>query len=112
MKSKHDHGDFLANLNAGYSPNRWAAPYPMSPWALSGARPRGKVVITADIAQIGESHQVENHHKLDFLHAHNAARKPWKTQPLKPPCTGYRRGPEALCPRKPHGQLFRVNKAR
>jgi len=44
-----------------------AAPYPMSPLALSSTARKAKSLSRWVSAQIGESHQVEITHKLDFL---------------------------------------------
>jgi len=60
-------GDFIANLNAGVFANQMGRALSDVAAGVVEHGKKGKVVITLDIAQIGESHQVEITHKLDFL---------------------------------------------
>ncbi|MBL4835766.1 MAG: hypothetical protein JKY26_17585 [Pseudomonas sp.] len=62
-----DPGELLANLNAGVFANQMGRALSDVAAAVVDHGKKGKLVITLDISQIGETHQVEILHKLDFL---------------------------------------------
>lgn len=61
-----DPGEFLANLNAGVFANQLGRALSDVAAGVVEHHKKGKVIITLDLAQIGETHQVEIAHKLDF----------------------------------------------
>lgn len=61
-----DPGEFLANLNAGVFANQMGRALSDVAAGVVEHGKKGKVIVTFEIAQIGETHQVEVAHKLDF----------------------------------------------
>lgn len=61
-----DPGEFFANLNAGVFNNQLATALSAVACAVVDNGKKGKVVITLEMSQIGESHQVKINHKLDY----------------------------------------------
>lgn len=61
-----DPGEFFANLNAGVFNNQLGTALSAVAGAVVETGKKGKVVISLEISQIGESHQVKITHKLDY----------------------------------------------
>lgn len=62
-----DPGELIANLNAGVFANQFGQALSDVAAGVVEHGKKGKVVVTLEISQIGETHQVEILHKLDFL---------------------------------------------
>lgn len=66
MKST-DTNEFINSLNAGVFASQLGRALSDVAGGVVGHGKKGKVIITLDISQIGESNQVKINHKLDFV---------------------------------------------
>jgi hypothetical protein len=104
-----DPGELIANLNAGVFANQMGRALSDVAAGVVEHGKKGKVVITLDISQIGESHQVEILHKLDFLTPTKRGSKREDTA-LKTPMHVTAEGLK-LFAENPTGQLFKREQA-
>lgn len=61
-----DPGEFIASLNAGVLANQMGQALSLVAAGVVEHGKKGKVVLTLELSQIGDSHQVKVAHKLDF----------------------------------------------
>ncbi len=104
-----DPGELLANLNAGVFANQMGRALSDVAAAVVDHGKKGKLVVTLDISQIGETHQVEITHKLDFLTPTKRGSKREDTA-LKTPMYVTEDGLKLFAD-NPSGQLFKREQA-
>tara|TARA_Y100000748_G_scaffold249194_1_gene214079 strand:+ start:631 stop:975 length:345 start_codon:yes stop_codon:yes gene_type:complete len=99
-----DPGEFIANLNAGVFANQLGRALSDVAAGVIDHSKKGKVIVTFDLSQIGETHQVEVTHKLDFETPTKRGKKREDTT-LKTPMFVTANGLQLFAD-NPSGQLF------